>query len=337
MRLNWTSACWSRPLWKKERQVPLARFHFPRSPTAPIATAVSASAVLSTLVWWALNGRFEAAVPFIGVIVGALVGTPIILYLHQVILDLAASREQLAAASLEAEVSNRSKSAFLANMSHELRTPLNAIIGFSDVMAGQKFGPLGSERYVQYVNDIRESGRHLLGLITDVLDISKVESGTIILSEDAVRLTEIVRTCARLLRDRMEAAGVQLELDISEHLPVIWADPRRLKQVFLNLMGNASKFTDRGGRVSVRANTVPDGIAVVIADTGIGMGPDDLKTALTPFGQVESSLSRRHSGTGLGLPLAKSLIELHGGRMTIESEPGKGTRVILLLPQSRIR
>jgi len=275
--------------------------------------------------------------PFTGATVSFLVAAPVISYLHAVIRDFAVSREQLTAAKVEAELASHSKSMFLANMSHELRTPLNAIIGFADFLGSQKFGPLGDSRYLQYVKDISDSGRHLLGLITDVLDISKVESGTLSLSEETVDTAEVVRACARLVRDRMEGASVALELDLSESLPLVWADARRLKQAILNLLSNAAKFTQPGGRVSVHAKMAPEGVELLVADTGIGMSQADLKMAMKPFGQVESSLSRRYSGTGLGLPLAKSLIELHGGRLSIDTAPGRGTRVTILIAKSRFR
>jgi signal transduction histidine kinase len=236
----------------------------------------------------------------------------------------------------EAESASRSKSEFLANMSHELRTPLNAIIGFSDVMAGEKFGPLGNERYVQYVHDVGDSGRHLLSLINDVLDISKVECGKLDLHEEAVDLAEIIDGSIRLMRQRAEAAQVSLTADVEASLPQLWADDRRIKQVVLNLLSNAVKFTPAGGSVSVRAFAGKDGLRFAVSDSGIGMDAAGIELALRPFGQVDSSLARKYSGTGLGLPLSKAIAELHGGTLEISSRPGEGTVVTVALPLHRI-
>jgi signal transduction histidine kinase len=236
----------------------------------------------------------------------------------------------------EAEAASRSKSEFLANMSHELRTPLNAIIGFSDVMAGEKFGPLGNARYVQYVHDVGDSGRHLLSLINDVLDISKVECGKLDLHEETVDLAEIIDGCIRLMRERAEAAQISLTAEVAAPLPQLWADDRRIKQVVLNLVSNAVKFTPAGGSVSVRASADKDGLRFAVSDSGIGMDAAGIELALRPFGQVDSSLARKYSGTGLGLPLSKAIAELHGGTLEIASRPGEGTVVTVALPPHRI-
>ncbi len=252
--------------------------------------------------------------------------------------DVTARRRDEAAlqrAKEEAEIASRTKTEFLANMSHELRTPLNAIIGFSDILVRQLFGPLGAERYVEYARDIRDSGQHLLNLINDVLDISKIEVNKIDLAEDMVDVPGVIDSCLRLMRDRATAAGVTIAVRMPEVLPALNGDDRRLKQILLNLVSNAVKFTPAGGRVEIRVAADATGFRFVVADNGIGIAKSDLDTAMRPFGQIDSSLARRYEGTGLGLPLARSMTELHGGRLDIESEPGTGTTVTVWLPPTR--
>jgi signal transduction histidine kinase len=236
----------------------------------------------------------------------------------------------------EAEIASRSRTEFFANMSHELRTPLNAIIGFSDMLAQEMFGPLGSKRYIEYACDIRDSGQHLLSLINDVLDIAKIEFKKVALTEEDVVLSDVVQSCIRLTQERAEAGGVELNATLPPDLPMLRGDSRRLKQIVLNLISNAVKFTPSGGRVEVKASAAADGLRLSVSDTGIGIAAADLPTALAPFGQIDSSLSRSFQGTGLGLPLALSLAELHGGRLEIDSKVGHGTTVTLWLPPSRI-
>jgi signal transduction histidine kinase len=236
----------------------------------------------------------------------------------------------------EAELASRSKTEFLANMSHELRTPLNAIIGFSDILMGQIFGPLGDARYGDYARDIRDSGLHLLTLINDVLDVSKVEFGKIEIIEEAVDVAAVVGSCARLMRDRADAAGIRLVQELPTNLPQLQGDSRRLKQILLNLLSNAVKFTPSGGRVTIRAATAADGFRLIIEDTGIGIAKQDIEKAMRPFGQIDSRLARKYQGTGLGLPLARAMAELHGGRLEIDSAPGHGTIATLWLPGRRV-
>lgn len=239
----------------------------------------------------------------------------------------------LRAAKEIAERASRSKSEFLANMSHELRTPLNAILGFSEVITDQLFGGIGNERYLDYARDINDSGKHLLQVINDILDLSRIEAGKLELDLALVRLTESLDSCHRLLRERARDASVDLACEVPDDLPSISADPVKLKQILLNLLTNAIKFTPEGGHVSVDAGMLESGeLRIVVRDTGIGMKPDDIRTALAPFGQVESVLARRHHGTGLGLPLVQSLVSLHGGRVSLQSELGKGTEVTVLWP-----
>jgi two-component system cell cycle sensor histidine kinase PleC len=238
-------------------------------------------------------------------------------------------------AMTRAEAANQAKSEFLANMSHELRTPLNAINGFSEIMAGEMFGPLGDPKYKGYAADILKSGQHLLSLINDVLDMAKIEAGKLTLHYDTVSLKELVDDAARLMRGKIEEAGLTLVVEAPD-LPDIDADYRGLKQVVLNLISNAVKFTPDGGHVGVaisRQNA--DRLRVTVTDTGIGIAAEDLARLARPFEQVEGQHSKTTQGTGLGLALTKSLIELHGGTMSIESEPGHGTTVRFDLPIRR--
>ncbi|MBW8304206.1 MAG: PAS domain-containing protein, partial [Brevundimonas sp.] len=235
-------------------------------------------------------------------------------------------------AMTRAEAANQAKSEFLANMSHELRTPLNAINGFSEIMAGEMFGALGDPRYKGYAADILRSGQHLLSLINDILDMAKIEAGKVTLHYEAVSLKEIVEDAARLMRGRVEEAGLKLLVDAPD-LPNIEADHRGLKQVVLNLLSNAVKFTPEGGDIVVALSREDDDrVRVAVTDTGIGIAAEDLGRLARPFEQVEGQHSKTTQGTGLGLALTKSLIELHGGTLTLESEPGRGTTVSFDLP-----
>ncbi|MBV8777842.1 MAG: PAS domain S-box protein, partial [Alphaproteobacteria bacterium] len=232
-----------------------------------------------------------------------------------------------------AESANQAKTNFLANMSHELRTPLNAIIGFSEVISSALFGPLDA-RYRDYAQDINGSGHHLLRIINDLLDLSKVEAGRLELRDRPVAISAIFETCRRMVADRATAAGVALDFGQTELQ--VSGDELRLEQVLLNLVSNAVKFTPRGGEVRVVARLEETGeVTITVADTGIGMAPEDIPRALQPFGQIDNSLSRPHGGTGLGLPLAQRLVELHGGTMSIGSSLGRGTTVTVTLPPER--
>jgi PAS domain S-box-containing protein len=235
-----------------------------------------------------------------------------------------------------AESANRTKSGILANMSHELRTPLNAIIGFSDIIRREAFGAIGEHRYIGYANDIHDSGTHLLALINDILDVSKAEAGRIELHEAVVDIGELFEACLRLVRARAEEASVELIAQPAGHLPHIQGDMLRLKQVLINLLSNAIKFTPSGGRVTLSAGYAGERyLYLKVEDTGVGMAPQDIPKALSPFGQLDSSLNRKHQGTGLGLPLSKALAELHGGRLEIVSNVGLGTAVTVYLPAAR--
>ena len=239
---------------------------------------------------------------------------------------------------VRAETANHAKSEFLANMSHELRTPLNAINGFSEMMAGELFGPLGDPRYKEYARDILSSGEHLLALINDVLDMSKIEAGKMTLRFETVYLDEVVEDAVRLVGHRAEAAGLTLLADLPL-LPPIDGDGRAIKQILLNLLSNAIKFTPAGGQVTVGAEirALEGGryVSLSVADTGIGISQEDLARLARPFEQVESQHAKTRQGTGLGLALSKSLVELHGGQLTIRSAPGEGAKVGFLLPITR--
>jgi two-component system, cell cycle sensor histidine kinase PleC len=238
---------------------------------------------------------------------------------------------------LEADKANRAKSEFLANMSHELRTPLNAIIGFSDILKKQLFGEIGNERYLEYVCDINDSGNHLLAIINDILDLAKAEAGKLTLQEDEIDIVRSLEDAVRMCRGRAVAGGVNLLFaNGGQHLYAL-VDERVVRQIVLNLLTNAIKFTGEGGRVVLSVAAREEGILIRVSDTGIGIAPEDVARIIRPFEQVENVLSRSHGGTGLGLPLTAKLTELHGGRLTIDSEVGEGTTVTIALPPERLR
>jgi len=253
------------------------------------------------------------------------------------ITELRAREDALRLAKETAELANRTKSEFLASMSHELRTPLNAIIGFSEIMSDEMLGPIGTPQYKGYIDDITDSAKHLLIVINDILDVAKIESGHIALSEEVVDPTGLAGSVMRLVSPRSDEANVTLSLIVAENLPALRADKTKLKQILINLLSNAVKFTPEGGRVELRAELAENGdFLFIVHDTGIGMSEADIRIALTPFGQVDSRLSRRFEGTGLGLPLAQGLTEMHGGSFKIESEPGQGTTISVRLPAERV-
>ncbi len=242
---------------------------------------------------------------------------------------------ELAYARDEAQAANRAKSEFLANMSHELRTPLNAIIGFSEIMVRELHGRLGNDRYGDYARDIHQSGRHLLEIINDILDIAKVEAGKLELRHLPIQVEELFTSCIRLMEERAASAGVELVVEPPEEVPVLLADDTRLRQILLNLLSNAIKFTPSGGRVILRAGLADDGASeLYVIDNGIGMTEQEISLAMQPFSQIDNSLSRRFEGTGLGLPLTKALVELHSGELRLSSERGVGTTATIYLPLS---
>jgi signal transduction histidine kinase len=242
---------------------------------------------------------------------------------------------ELLVAQQKADSSNRAKSEFLANMSHELRTPLNAIIGFSEVIKNQMFGPV-SERYRDYAADIFSSGTHLLALINEILDLSKLEAGQLKLREENVDLRALVEDCLSLVEMQAQRTKLRLSASLDDAAQLVRADEKRLRQILINLLSNAVKFTPEGGEVRVSSVLTREGLAIAVSDTGIGIAPGDIPKAMMPFGQVDSTISRQHEGTGLGLPLSKHLAELHGGRLTLASALNAGTTVTIVLPYERV-
>ncbi|PCI42418.1 MAG: hypothetical protein COB46_00060 [Rhodospirillaceae bacterium] len=234
-----------------------------------------------------------------------------------------------------AQISSEIKSDFMSSMSHELRTPLNAIIGFSSTMKAEIFGPVGSEKNQEYLDDIHYSGQHLLELINDILDISAIEAGALKLDIGNVDLHRVIEDSLRLIQPRADKEQVAVTASYALSRPEIQADERRLRQVLLNLLSNAVKFTPAGGEVTIDAQSNADGsMTITITDDGIGMDKEDLTLALSRFGQVDTELHRKTDGTGLGLPLTKDLVELHGGKLLICSEKDQGTMIKIMLPQS---
>ncbi len=245
--------------------------------------------------------------------------------------------EHLVHARDQAEAADHAKSEFLAMMSHELRTPLNAIIGFSEIMKTETLGPIGSVKYQEFADDIYASGHHLLGLINDILDLSKIESGKASLCEEDIEIHEMLRSALTLVKVIAKQGEVALELNCADGLPMLCADRRKLKQILTNLLSNGIKFTPAGGRVLLKAWCSADnGHVFQIVDTGIGIALEEIPRAMAPFQQIDSRLGRKHEGTGLGLPLTKALIELHGGSFDLQSEVGVGTKVTIRFPASRV-
>jgi signal transduction histidine kinase len=246
--------------------------------------------------------------------------------------ELRRNQERLIAAKNAAEAASRSKSEFLANMSHELRTPLNAIIGFSGMMSDRMFGPL-NEKYAEYAALIGDSGRHLLAIINDILDLARADANRLVVVEEPVDVAKVVAVSSRIVEDMAAKAGVEFRSDLVDEIPTVLGDCAKLTQVLVNLLSNAIKFTPPGGRVSLTVAHASDGgLCFRVSDTGIGMTPEQIPIALSPFGQVESGLNRKYNGVGLGLPLTKRLVELHGGTIEVASEIGRGTHISVHLP-----
>lgn len=251
--------------------------------------------------------------------------------------ELREVHDNLEQQNMELAASNRAKSQFLANMSHELRTPLNAIIGFSEIMHNEIAGPLNNPQYKEFCHHIHESGNHLLELINDILDLSKIEAGKFELEENVIEPSQIIESSLRLVHGRAEIHAISLHVENEENLPRFLGDQRKIKQVLINLLSNAVKFTPDGGEVFVGAKIVSGGdLAIVVRDTGVGISEQDLPKVMAPFVQADGSLSRSHDGTGLGLPLTKSIIEMHQGVLDIESEVGVGTTVTARFPRERL-
>jgi two-component system cell cycle sensor histidine kinase PleC len=239
-------------------------------------------------------------------------------------------------AKIEADMANRAKSAFLATMSHELRTPLNAIIGFSDLIRNMKADPDAVEAGKDYASHIANAGRHLLEVVSDILDISKIESGTFALNIEPCQIGDVMESAVAMMRERIAAKKQRLQLRIPANLPEMAVDPRRVRQILINLLSNAHKFTAERGQILVIAQRIQSGdVTIAVADTGCGMDADQMKVAMTAFGQVQSHFTRTQEGTGLGLPISRGLARQHGGELTLESSPGAGTTAVLTLPSGK--
>jgi PAS domain S-box-containing protein len=238
----------------------------------------------------------------------------------------------------EAEAASRAKAAFLATMSHELRTPLNAIIGFSDMILRTVYGPIGSPKYQEYAGDIAESGRFLLAIINDILDLSKIEAGQVTLKSETLDVIDLLHRCRRFVELRARKEEVEIVVTVEGGLSAVHADPRLLTQIVTNLLTNAVKFSARSGQVALSATIASDAwLEIRVEDQGIGMDEEEVQAALRPFEQVDREHARKHEGTGLGLPIVKGLVELHGGELTIKSARGVGTTATVRLPPHRLR
>ncbi|MGC2202330.1 MAG: PAS-domain containing protein [Stellaceae bacterium] len=259
-----------------------------------------------------------------------------VISIYSDVTDLKASERKLIQARSLAEAANRAKSDFLANMSHELRTPLNAIIGFSEIISHELFGPIANEKYLEYIKDIHRSSLHLLAIINDVLDMSKIEAGKLELSKEVLDVQSVLGDVIRMMRARAECRGIELVTQLMDEVVNLWADERAMKQIFLNLLSNAIKFSKDGTRVNIRVvSDQPDLAIIEFEDFGIGMNEEEQERALQPFGQAKPSTTSNYGGTGLGLPITKGLVEAHGGKLMIKSRPGCGTIVRVLLPIER--
>ena len=290
----------------------------------------------------ALADLFMISVFVAGAYVAMMTGALVSLFnaserkLHEEIRKHEITERELKCAKEDSESASRAKSDFLANMSHELRTPLNAIIGFSEMMVSETFGPLGSPKYGSYVRDIHSSGRHLLDLVGDILDLSKIESGKDEPEETLIDVPRLLGAVVPLVKGRASEGKVKLGTDVPDGLPRLRADSRKLKQILVNLLSNGIKFTEPGGTVRLSARVRDDdGMTFQVVDTGIGMAERDIPTAFSQFGQVENKLSRNHEGTGIGLPLTRALVEQHGGTLLLASEVGAGTTVTVDFPAER--
>ncbi len=321
----------------------LVRLDTPALVALVTAVSILSSELIASMVSYAVVGGVPRVVTIAAIVTPALVAPAASLFFASVIRHLrreAADRkraeEALRVAIECADAANRTKSTFLAHTSHELRTPLNAVIGFSDMIRDAIGTGAGPEKLIEYAGHINESGRHLLAILNDILDLSKVEAGKLELYEEEIDPGAVVGSCVAMMQARAERGGLALAADVPAGLPRLLADERKLKQVVLNLLSNAVKFTPPGGRVTAAVHADKSGaVAITVADTGIGIADADIALALAPFSQIDSALNRKFEGTGLGLPLAKALAELHRGTFKIASAPGRGTRVTVSFPAGR--
>jgi signal transduction histidine kinase len=323
----------------------LGRLSVPAATAVLVGAAVIAAVGCHLLIGWWFPPSPAPSMLLAAAIVTILVATPIVAYSQTLIRSLGASRrtlkkmtERLAVTLDEAEQANHAKSSFLANMSHELRTPLNAIIGFSDVIRHQRFGAVENAKYLEYAKDINDSGVHLLSIINDILDLSKIEAG----KGEATQANEFgaigtIEMAVRVTRSLAEQQRVKVEVASIARSIGLLAVERMVRQILINVLSNALKFTPAGGTVKITSERRGNGeFVIVVADSGVGMTADEIKVALTPFGQIANASNRMHAGTGLGLPLAKAMMEMHGGRLTIKSTPRQGTSVTLAFPSDRV-
>ncbi|HVP85892.1 MAG TPA: hybrid sensor histidine kinase/response regulator [Rhizomicrobium sp.] len=250
--------------------------------------------------------------------------------------ELERTSSELLQASRDATKASEAKSQFLAAINHELRTPLNAIIGFAEMLTSQALGPIGNERYSRYAQDIRDSGAHLLSMINDILELSRMDADRATLHEESFDPADVVAEALRMVEPQAEGGKLSLAVNIAARLPKLTADRRLVRQVLVNLLANAVRFTPEGGEVSVHGFLRGEELCLEVRDTGIGIAEEDIPRALERFSQVDGKLSRKHDGAGLGLPMAKQFMELHGGALQLASTPGRGTQVCIAFPAERL-
>jgi signal transduction histidine kinase len=319
----------------------LGRCHVALATTILVGVCLVGAQLLVLVFGWLLDQPLTYRMYLIGAIVTVLAATPVILYAQTLLRSQRAARYQLKLMTRELAIAlhnaqdiNNARTAQFANMSHELRTPMNAIVGFSDILRNERFGPMQNPRYLEFAADINDSAQHLLDLINNLLDLAKLEAGGFdIRDAEPVEVEDAIEMAVRLLRPLATQQHVAVRIQIDSPDLHILAIERMLRQILINLLSNAIKFTPAKGEVTIALRGNPAGEAVIeVKDTGIGMSAADIRAAFMPFGQVNSMLSRKHAGTGLGLPLAKAMVELNHGSLDLRSAPGEGTTVTLSFP-----